>query len=204
MMSPSPAKARITRAAVEPVTGVKYLGRAAVAATVAVFAALNALHRLWFEPATAGLKSPDARFFGYDLPEFQAWQRAMADGGLIDPFVRWHTCGLDFVFPALLAVTLALLLRAVLNTYPRFRRMARAGRLAVVAVIVLPYAMFDYAENAEVAALLTGSIALDAGSVGLASTLTVLKWLSVALAFLVLIVFYLHARLTGQKPEQTP
>ncbi|WP_296763420.1 hypothetical protein [Sediminimonas sp.] len=104
---------------------------------------------LWTTPrlmaAADGLPLFDLRPFGYGFHEARAYLAVLNAEGRETYLIVQHW--LDTTFPALLALSLILALHLLLA--PRWLLLARAGSLVAVAG-----AVFDYLENAAVAALL--------------------------------------------------
>lgn len=155
-----------------------------VALSIANFAALG----LWARPRlvllSGGPDTLDGRFTGYDLPDVQNLFAGLGDAGIafyLGPFQN-----LDTSFPALLGATLVLGLALRLGNWNRYVRL-------IILTLAGLYVVFDYTENAAVHDLLLGGIdGLTAENVAAASTLTVAKWLSLAVPLVLLLALLLR------------
>ncbi len=146
-------------------------GRAAFwivfAATLAVYAVMV----FWTLPviaaAAGGLAPFDMRPAGYSEPQARAFLAALSPEGRSLYLTLQNK--LDLAYPALLAATLTM---SLIWLFPRLSRSAR------VALCALPAAgaIFDYIENARVAAMLRASPGdVTAQQIELASRATILK-----------------------------
>lgn len=126
---------------------------------------------LWTLPrltrAAGGLLPFDLRPLGYGYHEVRAYLAVLTAEGRETYLTVQHW--LDTTYPALLALSLVLALHLLLA--PRRVWLARAG-----SAVALAGAVFDYMENAAVAALLrTGVEGIDAGVADRAGVLTMAK-----------------------------
>lgn len=149
----------------------------------AVTAAVYGTMVLWSLPrisaAAGGLAPFDLRPRGYSVTEAQAFLAALKDDGRHFYAAVQHR--LDWLYPALLAATLYSAIAALLPG-------PRGTWRWFVAAPVIAVMLFDYAENAAVAALLAADpAAIDAAAVERASTWTVLKSNTTAAATIVLL-----------------
>ncbi|MGB5560007.1 MAG: hypothetical protein WBN04_18590 [Paracoccaceae bacterium] len=146
-------------------------GRAAFwivfAATLAVYAVMV----FWTLPviaaAAGGLAPFDMRPSGYSEPQARAFLASLSPDGRSIYLTLQHK--LDLAYPALLAATLIM---SLVWLFPQLSRIAR------VALCALPVAgaIFDYIENAKVAAMLRASPGdVTAQQIELASRATILK-----------------------------
>ena len=138
------------------------------AASVVLFAALAVLSKGWLEPA--GQVIFDARLAGYGVAEAAAYLGALTEEGRKLYLGLYRV--LDTLLPLCLSLTLALLIG----------QLCTGGRLLRALLLLLPlvYLGADLGENAAVARLLAAPGGVDAGRVAVASSLTQLKWLSLA------------------------
>lgn len=163
-------------------------------ATAAVFLAMTALEFFYFRRLSGGLASLDMRVTGFTPDEGMAWLTALGRrGGEI--MIVWHYLTFDLLFPALLSLTLVSLLLAFGRRLPNFRAMPAQLQALFSLVLVLPYAIADYAQNFAVARLLSDFQSANPDSLSFASSLTVTKFALLAIPFLVIAVFVL----TGQR-----
>lgn len=142
--------------------------------------------------AAGGLAPFDLRPSGYTLDEARAFLAALtSDGTTLYRNVQQR---LDIAYPVLLAATLVM---AILLLSP-----AGLGRW-LLAATALPGMVFDYLENASVAAMLDGgAAALTPELAAAASRWTVLKSVFSTLAFVVLLAFlglWLYRRLSSRR-----
>lgn len=141
-------------------------------ATLAVYLWLVRLMGGDLVALAGGLRPPDLRFQGYDLPALRAWMLALPPDGValyLGPVAR-----ADTAFPLLMGLTLLWWMR------PFHTRAAW-----VAGAVALAYVGLDLAENATVAALLrAGPFGFDARQAAAASGLTQAKFLAFALALI--------------------
>jgi hypothetical protein len=160
------------------------LRRSAFWALFAVTTAVYLVMILWSLPrvaAAAGGAAPfDLRLLGYGFDEAQAFLAALRPDGAAFYLGVQHR--LDIAYPALLALTLFFAIRALAP---------RRGPIPppLLALIALPGAVFDYLENAAVAAMLRlGASGVTPEIVARASLWTILKSAFTAIAMVVLVV----------------
>jgi len=149
--------------------------------------------------AAGGLVPFDLRPTGYTADEARAFLAALTPEGAA--LYRNVQQRLDIAYPALLAATLVM---AILLLSP-----AGLGRWRwLLAATALPGMVFDYLENASVAAMLDGgAAALTPELAAAASRWTVLKSAFSALAFtvlLVLLALWLLRRLSRRRSAPRP
>ena len=159
-------------------------------ASLAVFLAMTAMEFLYFRNLSGGLPSLDMRVTGFTPDEGMAWLTALGRrGGEI--MIVWHYLTFDLLFPALLSLTLVSLVLSFGRRLPAFRAMpAQAQALSAIA-LVLPYTLADYAQNFAVARLLSDFQSANPESLSFVSSLTVAKFVLLAIPFLVVAVFAL-------------
>jgi hypothetical protein len=206
MTSRSPAKARTIRAdfdqAAEPdrlgfwrelVVTVLRLSRHAAAlsiASVMVFLAMTTLEFFYFRQLSGGLPSLDMRVAGFTPDEGMAWLTALGRrGGEI--IIVWHYLTFDLLFPALLSLTLVSLILSFGRRLVAFRAMPAQAQALSALLLVLPYTFADYAQNFAVARLLSDFQSANPDSLSFASSLTVTKFVLLAIPLLVIAVFAL-------------
>lgn len=174
-----------------PVRGVFWL---VFAATLGVYLVML----LWTLPAitaaAGGLAPFDLRPSGYTFDEARAFLAALTSEGTT--LYRKVQQRLDIAYPVLLAATLVL---AILLLSP-----AGLGRWRwLLAATALPGMVFDYLENASVAAMLDGgAAALTPELAAAASRWTVFKSAFSTLAFialLALLALWLYRRLSSRR-----
>ena len=151
--------------------------------SVALFAALGILSKGWLEPE--GLPIFDARLVGYDLTAAQAYLQGLTEDAreLYLGLFRW----LDSLLPVALFLTLAgLLWQGSAGHWVPLR--------ALIMCLPVLYLVADLLENAQVAEMLRAGVPLDAAMVRVASTYTQMKWLSLGLCFVMIMVGWLARR----------
>lgn len=208
MTSRSPAKAPITRAEFDRQAdqsdrqgGLRHdlsvavlrLSRHAPAlsiASIALFLVMTALEFLYFQRLSGGLASLDMRVAGFTPDEGMAWLTALGRrGGEI--IIVWHYLTFDLLFPALLSLTLVSLILAFGRRLSTFRAMPVQLQALFSLVLVLPYAVADYAQNFALARLLSDFQLANPDSLAFASSLTVTKFALLAIPVFVVAVFAL-------------
>lgn len=146
----------------------------------AVLAALNGLQLASLQRALNGLGMPESQLAGYDAGYVESIQAGMTDE-LYERYGAAH-----YLWGILFALVFAATLMLLILTITRGRKIA--WLLAVAPVL---YAATDIAENLTLEAVFA-EVAIDSGTVALASTLTVLKTIlfvaSLAAALLALLV----------------
>ena len=110
------------------------------------------------------------------------------DGAGAEAFVKWHSLGLDLVFPALLAAAMALFVIRAGEGLPRFARLGGGVKWAGASILPVSYALADYFENWNVVRWLKSG---DDALLPLISALTTLKFASLAVAVAVAVAFVL-------------
>lgn len=166
-----------------------------VALTAALFIVLNIVHGLILTPAAGGLTAPDLVPFGYSIDGLTAWLNAMDDAAR-ERFIGVHSLTLDLIFPFLFSWALYRLLVANLAKLPRFARQRGWVRGLFPLLLVLPYLVFDMAENMTVLALLSTDELPTPAAAAQLQTCTVLKYAGVVLAAVSLAAFWLSSRRT--------
>ncbi|RWK16727.1 MAG: hypothetical protein EOR43_29385 [Mesorhizobium sp.] len=207
MTSRSPAKARTIRADFDragqrpdrlglwrglTVTMLRLSRHAAALsiASAAVFITMTALEFFYFRRLSGGLPSLDMRVTGFTPDEGMAWLTALGRrGGEI--IIVWHYLTFDLLFPALLSLTLLSLIVALGRRLGNFRAMPAQLQALAALVLVLPYAIADYAQNFAVARLLSDFQSANPDSLSFASSLTVTKFALLAIPVAVVAVFAL-------------
>jgi len=164
----------------------------------AVFVALSGFHTYRLEPLAGGLRAPDFRAGGYTAEEFLAWARALGNDGRAS-FMRWHSHGLDALFPFLLSFTLGALLHRVLWSFPRYRAVSSMGRITLLCVVVAPYLLFDVFENTTIVEILRDPLDNADFRIAIASVLTVLKFSAAGFCLALIAAFGLAATRFGDR-----
>ncbi|MDX8482791.1 hypothetical protein RFN28_30660 [Mesorhizobium sp. VK24D] len=162
-------------------------------ASAAVFVAMTALEFFYFRRLSGGLPSLDMRVTGFTPDEGMAWLTALGRrGGEI--IIVWHYLTLDLLFPALLSLTLVSLILAFGRRLTNFRAMPAQLQALCALVLVLPYTITDYVQNLAVARLLSDFQSANPDSLSLASSLTVTKFVLLAIPVAVAAVFALAVK----------
>lgn len=152
------------------------------------FALMTAMEFLFFRPLAGGLPSLDVRLTGFSVEEGQAWLTAIGPTGAQSILV-WHYLTLDLVFPALLGLAMASLIVLLAGRLPRFARIGAGAQATFALGAVLPYVIFDYAQNWAVGHILADPLGAQAQDFVRASGLVVLKWVFFLLPLIVMGVF---------------
>lgn len=152
--------------------------------------ALNYIEFFVLHPFSNGLMSPDFRFFGYSYDAFTQWRTALGDEGAA-AYIKWFPNGFDRYFPAIMGITIALVLHQVLNRFPRYNNRSALLKVLVPLMFSLPYVFFDYFENLVVLDALSGTGNAGAAAVQFASSLTVLKASFMTISLVVMMAFFL-------------
>ena len=169
-----------------------------LAATAIAYLAFVPVRWLIERRAGCGFIAPDMNF----PPDFAVYGAAKAcltgnDGAGLDAFSRWHSLGLDLVFPALLAFAATVILLRIGNGLPRFSALGSNVKWLAAAVLPLTYAVADYVENWNVIRWLKSG---DDGLLPLISTLTTLKFAALIVAATIAVALFLstlkHKRLS--------
>ncbi|SEQ61940.1 hypothetical protein [Thalassovita taeanensis] len=154
----------------------------AVAATLGVYAVMV----LWTLPEisaqTGELRPFDLRPTGYSSAEARAFLAALSDKGRALYLGPQHW--LDLLYPALLAITLAGAVRALVTP--------KALQIALITSVMLGMAA-DYVENTLVARMLNETGAVPDGLIALASCATVAKSVLTGVAILAVCAGLLRA-----------
>ena len=129
-----------------------------------------------------GLLPFDLRLTGYSAAEAAAYLAAITDKGRTLYLTTQSM--LDTFFPALLALSLMVTLYRFAPKWPALFLTPLAG------------ALFDYYENASIHAILR-SPAVDPGLVEMSSLLTSLKFASIALSLLAILLLWQRERANG-------
>ena len=129
--------------------------------------------------AADGLWLFDLRAMGYSIAEATRYLNTITPEGRL--FYLEVQLMLDTFFPALLAVSLMITLYRLMPKLP------------VLYLFPLSGALFDYYENAAVGQMLL-TTAPDAGLVEMASLLTQLKFVSIAMSLLAILWFWLKGK----------
>lgn len=159
-------------------------------ASVMVFLAMTALEFFYFRQLSGGLPSLDMRVAGFTPDEGMAWLTALGRrGGEI--IIVWHYLTFDLLFPALLSLTLVSLILSFGRRLVAFRAMPAQAQALSALLLVLPYTFADYAQNFAVARLLSDFQSANPDSLSFASSLTVTKFVLLAIPLLVIAVFAL-------------
>ena len=169
-----------------------------LAATAIAYLAFVPVRWLIERQAGCGFIAPDMNF----PPDFAAYGAAKAcltgNGGAgLDAFARWHSLGLDLVFPALLALAVTVILLRVGEGLPRFSALGGNAKWLAAAVLPVTYAVADYVENWNVVRWLKSG---DDALLPLISALTTLKFAALIVAAIVAAALFLstlkHKRLS--------
>jgi len=135
--------------------------------------------------ATNGLSPFDIRITGYTPEDARLYVTSITDAGRL--FYLGTQSTLDTFFPALYTLSL------ILTIYQL------APRLPVLFLTPLAGMVFDYYENAAVREILRGT-APDPALVDMASLLTQLKYISIALSILLILWLWYRRQRGAQKP----
>jgi hypothetical protein len=159
-------------------------------ASAMVFIAMTLMEFFYFRQLSGGLPSLDMRVTGFTPDEGMAWLTALGRrGGEI--ILVWHYLTFDLLFPALLSVTLVSLILANGRRLRIFRALPGQVQSILALVLVLPYTLADYAQNLAVARLLSDFLSANPDSLSFASTLTVAKFVLLAIPAVVIAIFAL-------------
>lgn len=151
-----------------------------VAATVGVYLAMVTWTLPTISADAGGLAPFDMRLFGYSFEEAKAFLEKLGPEGAA--LYRGVQHRLDLAFPALIAATLFFSISSLLPVR------STAGRV-MLALLLLPVAIFDWLENAAVATLLAaGADGITPAMVAIASQWTIGKALVSTVAYSVLLV----------------
>ena len=162
-------------------------------ASIAVFIAMTLLEFFYFRRLSGGLPSLDMRFTGFTPDEGMAWLTGLGRrGGEI--IIVWHYLTFDLLFPALLSFTLVSLILAFGRRIARFRAMPAQLQALSAVVLVLPYTIADYTQNFAMARLLSDFQSANPDSLSFASSVTVAKFVLLAVPFLAVAAFVLVGR----------
>ena len=139
--------------------------------------------------AGCAFTAPDMNF----PPDFGIYDAAKTcltgnDSTGVDAFVRWHSLGLDLVFPVLLAAVTVLIIIRAGEGLPRFARLGKTAKWTGASILPVSYALADYFENWNVVRWLKSG---DDALLPLISALTTLKFTSLAVAGAVAVAFVL-------------
>ncbi len=169
-----------------------------LAATAIAYLAFAPVRWLIEKQAGCGFTAPDMNF----PPDFAAYSTAKTclagNGGTgLDAYLRWHSLGLDLVFPALLAVAVTVILLRAGEGLPRFKALGGKAKRLGAALLPAAYALADYIENWNVVRWLKSG---DDALLALIPTLTTLKFAALIVAAIVAAALYLstlkHKRLS--------
>jgi hypothetical protein len=169
-----------------------------LAATAIAYLAFVPVRWLIERQAGCAFIAPDMNF----PPDFAAYSAAKAcltgNGGAgLNAFARWHSLGLDLVFPALLAFAATVIVLRVGDGLPRFSALGINVKWLAAAVLPVTYAVADYVENWNVIRWLKSG---DDGLLPLISALTTLKFAALIVAAIVAAALFLatlkHKRLS--------
>ncbi len=178
---------------VEFVLGLQRHVVALCVATACVFLAMTALEFLYFQRLSGGSPSLDLRFLGFTPDQAMVWLTALGRRGS-EIIIVWHYLTFDLLFPALSSLALMSLLLAAGNRLPRFAAVPERMQAVFVLVLVLPYMLFDYAQNIAVVRLLSDFLSANPDSLALASTLVVCKFVFGVIPVIVIAAFLLAGR----------
>lgn len=162
--------------------------------SAAVFIAMTALEFLYFRQLSGGLPSLDVRITGFTPDEGMAWLTSLGRRGS-EIILVWHYLTFDLLFPALLSVTMVSVILAMGRRMKTFRGLPAQVQAIFALILVLPYTFADYAQNLAVARLLSDFLSANPDSLSLASSLTVAKFVFLAIPLIVIAVF----TVAGQK-----
>lgn len=143
---------------------------------------------LVFRQMSGGLPSLDVRWLGFSPQEGQQWVQALGPTGQQTVLV-WHYLTFDLVFPALLACALASLILYFGEYLRGFRVLGDKAKTVFAVGSVLPFIVFDYAQNWFVWTVLVDPHGAHGRDFALASMFGILKFLSFLLAAIVVAVF---------------
>lgn len=169
-----------------------------LAATAIAYLAFVPVRWLIEKQAGCGFTAPDMNF----PPDFAAYAAAktcLTGNGAagLDAYARWHSLGLDLVFPALLAVAITVILLRIGEGLPRFKALGGKAKWLGAALLPVAYALADYIENWNVVRWLKSG---DDVLLPLISALTALKFAALIVAALVAAALFLatlkHKRLS--------
>lgn len=164
-----------------------------VIVVAALFIVMNVVHALVLTPAAGGMMAPDLVPLGYNADSLNSWLGAM-DEAARERFIGVHSLTLDLIFPFLLSWALYRLLVLNGSKLPRFVRQRSWVKSLVPLVLVVPYLVFDMIENMTVLAMLSTDQLPTPTQAAQLQTWTVLKYVSVVVALISLMTFWLAAR----------
>ncbi|MGL4489348.1 MAG: hypothetical protein ACRCU5_07885 [Rhizobiaceae bacterium] len=126
--------------------------------------------------------------------EFSAFKSCIAkilpDGSQgISYFTKAHTFGADLVFPALLALSLTLLIWRTANDLPKFARQSPIIKLCVSTPMPIAYAISDYTENTLIWQWLATND--ESAATSHITAATTLKFSFLVIAVMILLLFAL-------------
>lgn len=161
--------------------------------TAAVFAAMTLLEFFYFRMLSGGLPSLDWRISGFSESEGFSWIAVIGRPGA-ETILVWHYLTFDFVFPALLSLTLVSLILKSGERLPRFAAFSERMRSLLAVALVLPYLAADYAQNIVVVRMLSDPPSAGSRSMALASGLIVAKFALLVVPAVVIAAFVMAAR----------
>ncbi len=135
--------------------------------------------------------APDANF-PPDAAVYEAAKTCLTDNDAagLETFVRWHSLGLDLLFPILLATALTLFTVRAGAALPRFTRLGQKAKWLGASLLPIAYAFADYSENWAVVRWLKSG---DDGLLTLIAVLTTLKLFALTVAGAVAVAFLFSA-----------
>ncbi len=158
--------------------------------TVLCLAAMIVFEFVYLSPISGGLTSPDYRLTGYTYEEFATWLDYIGPNGA-ELYLAWMPHGLDRFFPLLAGASIALLVHATANQFPRYKSRSSILKILLPAALALPYVIFDYFENTVIADAVVAQGNAGPNLIAFASSLTVLKFAFLAIALLIIFSLWL-------------
>ncbi|MBV2360074.1 hypothetical protein KUH32_09835 [Thalassococcus sp. CAU 1522] len=156
----------------------------------ALFGTLLWLTETYLKPQADGMAPFDGRVFGYDFETAKTYLETLTANGRAVYMLEMRL--LDTVFPFTLFLLLALMTGRLIRE-PGF------GRLVLHLIPAFTYFVADIWENSMVAMMLRlGPGGIEPWQVQLASALTMVKWLAVALSVAMIGWLYLQGRRTAR------
>ncbi|MEM8541199.1 MAG: hypothetical protein AAGF25_09615 [Pseudomonadota bacterium] len=153
---------------------------------------LNYVEFFVLHPLNGGLMSPDFRFLGYNFDDFVLWQTELGELGSA-AYINWFPNGVDKFFPALVGLSVALLLHQTLSRFPRYGNRSVLLKCLIPVAISFPYVFFDYFENQVLLDAVRAGSNAGYGMIQFASSLTVLKASFLTIALIILVGFWMSS-----------
>jgi hypothetical protein len=175
------------------VPGLRRATVALCALSLVLFIVMTVLEFFYFQRLSGGLASLDIRLMGFSSDDAVAWLTALGEPGR-EAVLVWQYSSFDLFFPAVFGLALiGIFLHAASRSAPLSLRSKRT-HLAVAVMIVLPFVLADYAQNALIAHMLTDPSAASIWLTSLTSKLVMAKFLLAVAAIAVIAGVFLRSR----------